>query len=82
MNFEDWWGVLISWVGGLLTIIWAIQFLVDPSRVREGTLAYRWMKLPNRPLTPRAVRLWAITWVIGALLLMAASILFATGIWP
>lgn len=82
MNFEDWWGILVSWVGGLVVIIWAIQLLIDPSRVREGTLAYRWMKLPNRPLTLRAIRFWAITWIIGALLLMTMSVSFAVGIWP
>ncbi len=79
MSVGDWLGVLVGWMGGVIAIIWGLQILANPSRVQKGTLAYRWMKLPNRSLTPQAVRLWAITWVIGGFLLIVIGIWVVLG---
>ena len=69
MTIEDLGTVLMCGVFGLVSIVWGLRLLLDPSSVRRGTLAYRWMKLlPNRPLTSQDVRFWAITWIIGGLI--------------
>jgi hypothetical protein len=81
VTIEDWGTVLMCGVFGLVVIVWGLRLLCDPSSVREGTLVYRWMKLPNRPLTSRGVRLWAIVWVIGGLLLVAVGVWVALGYW-
>ena len=80
VTIEDLGTVLMCGIFGLVLIVWGLRLLRDPSSVREGTLAYRWMKLsPNRLLTSQGVRFWAITWVIGGLLLIAVGVWVVLG---